>query len=661
MTLINCESTSPQSTTIEYVAGVPGLGKTRAAIGYMKSHIVSNVSGTANVAPHRNEPVHSPYVFYVAPTRKLLKQTYNNLRRAVTGKEDSEGYEARLDMFKKCTNLIASDDNGSRGPSVVQHIGSQLRSGRIGARPAKMYVPGFVIFMTHKTFLELPEHETFPHTVVLFDESRKCVQEKRKIKLGDKRARELFADLFEMVPAKSAGVGKPISGFYRLEPRDVDAESLYEDFTRHAGDVAQALCAIHDTLTAQKGRRAVRYFSKKPEARQDYCLLPIEVPTRPFDGFARVIVLSANFKHSQMYHLLWREGTETKNCTKPFLDSWLRGGYRQAVDEIATRYNSVTLVPLTFDEQMPSKSHFARGILLPREQVETFGSRLDELNINSTALAETVTALRSPDVNQTVARVRDNKLAHEFGQHGAHYNPIQWMLDKTEFLASHWWKKHSRPENSKALVVTNAAYADGTRLEFNPDNLALLSQGRVEGSNEFKKWNVIAFLGSLNPDPIDTEFLEKYLTGYNATDDYVVATAIQALGRGNMRDHKTDEPMLALISGVGLAIKVHQLLDALPMIDSTVTKKIGAMVRWDFNNYRKGAAEQKSGGLNAKQREKVSQSKRFGDEGRKRLNAIKMQISRKNAALRTDPKNEKLVAEIAALEAERGAILGNSK
>ncbi|MCQ4438076.1 hypothetical protein NO135_24020, partial [Clostridioides difficile] len=77
----------------------------------------------------------------------------------------------------------------------------QLDTRRITARTPKLYVPGFVLFMTHKTFLELPPHESFASTAVLFDESRKCVQDKRKSALSDKRARAYFADLFELTPA----------------------------------------------------------------------------------------------------------------------------------------------------------------------------------------------------------------------------------------------------------------------------------------------------------------------------------------------------------------------------------------------------------------------------------------------------------------------------
>lgn len=55
--------------TVNYVSGVPGLGKTRAAIDFMRRHIEGGLAGK-DVG----------YLFYVAPTVDLLNQTIKNLK-----------------------------------------------------------------------------------------------------------------------------------------------------------------------------------------------------------------------------------------------------------------------------------------------------------------------------------------------------------------------------------------------------------------------------------------------------------------------------------------------------------------------------------------------------------------------------------------------------
>ncbi|WP_429635388.1 hypothetical protein, partial [Staphylococcus aureus] len=56
------------------------------------------------------------------------------------------------------------------------------------------------------------------------------------------------------------------------------------------------------------------------------CFVRVALPSQPFVGFKRILILSADFETSQMYHLLKMEGCQVNNITIPFLDRHLKGG-----------------------------------------------------------------------------------------------------------------------------------------------------------------------------------------------------------------------------------------------------------------------------------------------------------------------------------------------
>ncbi|WP_155674913.1 DEAD/DEAH box helicase family protein [Burkholderia stagnalis] len=526
---------------IRYVSVPPGAGKTTAALNCLADHVRRGISGTA-----------SGYIFYVAPTVELLKQSLRNLR-ALLEKEgvDSEPY----------LTLIISD---SSLQTVADRITELLDSRAKNQYP---FIEGSVLFMTHAAFLTLRSHAAFEKTTVFFDEARKWVEIPAQVDLSD-GAKEMFDSLFRLY-----GEGK----VWKLIPKEVPHNKLSSYVVdKSSGKAFKKLEEIYSALTAKDTRVSVYAVMQNVKSDKPV-LLTLTLPSRPFNGFKEVYILSADFKTSQMYHLLHNEGVIPLDYSIQFMNQWLPGGYDAAFLSIMNRYRDLTLVPVVDTDAMPSKYGFDNNLLLPKNQSTALANLATELNLTATRVRQIIAYQRDADSGKTILSANDRKFYDAARSMGGKADMLGYLIQASGEIFDAW--RDVNPGINEFLLIANNDEMKERRPE---GDFVTLSVGSVEGRNDFQHLDCVSFLAAINPDPFVCQVLNDLLseTGYDAHEDYVVDKAIQSLGRAKIRNRASNDPVLAIVATKGLAVRIATRMQGYPRIDLDPMNDRGALEPW---------------------------------------------------------------------------------
>lgn len=523
--------------TIKYVAAPPGTGKTRAAIELMRKHVLGKYD-RANVH----------YIFYVAPTVDLLRQTLHNLKAALPANQHSRLHLAFVTKFMSNQKVTIS--------RVVQSVldGTPL----LGVTPAP-FRPGSILFMTHEAFIRLRKHDTFTKTLVLFDEARKWSTMFERLVLTP----EVEAAFNTMFTCTALQVGKSrYPDILRVTAKRIPPNQMVKRVLGTATqDEAKAFKRMHDLHEALSGIQdgdelmapRLQSFAVRQGTGDRRSIIQIALPSEPFRGFYGVYILSADFMRSQMHYLLKEENCKVVDSTAHFMNEHSTGlSYGEALSIIHSRYQHLSIVPLTQDSRSLSKTQLISGILVPEEKTQAFLALLTELDLSTLALRRLAVTLSDPDANVILTDTQLQVKAF-VEQHGLSVNPFHWYVTQATRVAIRWMKQHGRPRPG-LLLVNKEQESYGV----NPQVFDRLSHAKAEGRNDFQTCNVVAFLAAINPPPTLARLLNILLGhhGYDADEDHVVDKAIQCIGRGNIRNHESTAPMLAIVSSLGLANKV---------------------------------------------------------------------------------------------------------
>ncbi|WP_322073596.1 DEAD/DEAH box helicase family protein [Burkholderia cepacia] len=530
---------------LNYISVPPGTGKTTAALAYIADHVRRGMAEEVG------------YVFYVAPTVNLLRQSYTNLTKLLPSHE----------------MLFMATSGGKTGRTVADKIAGILNGSDQYAMP---FLPGSVLFLTHTAFLGLRDNAKFADTTVFFDESRKWVDSPKRVDLAN-GGKEAFEDLFDRMPIGDGQISEMIPRIPTAPARlrISDLEALHKIATQGR---AKCFCTQIGTHTS------------RPQ------LVTLTLPSQPFAGFKEVYVMSADFETSQMYHLFRHEGYEPINRTATFMDKWLPGGFMAAQVAIERRYSALTLVPLLDTKAMPSKYQAQYGVAVPVDSLTQFKERMEAAHIGTARLRDLVAYKRDPIAFNTLVKPLEQKFLKQMDEMQCNLDLIGWLLASTEGVAQNWWSANSLPESG--LLILNE---DAGRLE-NLSGFDTLGLGMVEGRNDFQDCTVVAFHAAVNPDPVISRMLNMLLesTGYDSDEDYVTDKAIQSIGRGIIRNRGVDTTMLAIVPTVGLAERIKARMGYYPILDTKPLKELGSFTYWTYN--RAVSIEAAEDGLSVKHR-----------------------------------------------------------
>jgi len=598
---------------IKYVQSMPGVGKTQAAINFMYQHLLS--LGTDRDPGTR--------ILYVAPTITLLLQTYKGLMDKIYGAGHSH--------LESCTACIYSGRIGAHAQDINSRIMAAFNDS------SKR-----VIFITHHSFLELRSHPEFPKTTVIFDEDRQWVAAVSKVNFSshDKR---LFDKMFRTV-FLSSDIRKVFPN--PMTSREARTEIARVNDARTFDRLWKFHCRISPGPDGSPPRVS-GYGALSKHVDGTYQVVQVEIPFRPFEGFRDAFVLSANFDRSQMFFLLLRDQSQGARIrlidyTETFLAKYLPEAAIRRVQAQA-RYKRVVLIPLlNNDADMLSITSLSRGFIgekfpdVPREWFKAQLARLRELE-----------AIQSPNVHEHVLRKK----------HGIHSNIVEWLCEASVSARNMWMQNLIRRKPSvrgnadafraeRPLVFTNYGEEEKAYRRWSgSSDTVYLEHAQARGMNEWISANTIFYLAAVNADPKVRQVLETLTKGlvnqrtgcgYDSNFDYSVANALQCLGRGNVRNHRSRSTMLVMVPTLRMAEYLKEAMYDLPTIDTSFMKSHSFSL---FSTTRFGG-NRKPG------------SSSLTTKDRKRLDAIKTAISR---ARKVDDKER-----IQKLEEERRLIWGRA-
>lgn len=563
-------STLDESVSVNYVSAQPGTGKTRAAIELMRRHITLG---------HKGRRV--GYIFYVAPTKELLQQTINNLERVLKNKEHL------CEMIHKVIGDVGKSRSSKDGDYTEVKVHRVLDGLPQGKEEAVPFTPGSVLFLTHATFLKLQTHPKFKHTTVIFDESRKWSTMQGKIEMSP-AVEKLFNKLFTTTPLEVAG---KIYTIQRLHAKpDIRHNQTAGLIDSHAqGAEYKPLRTLWSQLVPKKGRSVRMQVFVLPWGKgEKKQFIQITLPSNPFVGFKRVFVLSAAFCSSEMYHLMAMEGCHMVDSTEDFMDRFLgEDEYMRAKGIMLQRNACLNISPLADHNQAPSKSKLNNGLLIPKDRVNEFRQRMDDLRLTSEDLY-TIVAHIKKNIRGRL-KPAQKELRKFMREIGCKTDILKWQVDQAQVLAKEWMSKrdYTRP----GVIFINKDFDKA--LDGMDDQLFKpLSTGLAEGRNDFQDSNVVCFLAAINPNPVLGRLLDALLKhqGYDSDEDFVVDKAIQCIGRGNIRSHEEEDrikKMLAIVPSQWLAERIYARLNEAPTIRYNDIAKLGNYTIWNGNKKRR--------------------------------------------------------------------------
>lgn len=615
---------------IRYIAAPPGTGKTKAAVEYMRRHIIRGVKGK-DVG----------YLFYVAPTVDLIDQTIAYLKAQLKGKK-----------YLDCIHRRVSSKNQSK--PVKEQILELLDGRTSSTMQGRPFGNGSVLFLTHSAFVDLGWHKSFQQTVVLFDEARKWAEMAASIKLTPE-VEAFFDKLF---------VTKPVEDKKRIAqilPRNIPHNQLIKLIkTKGQGKAFNALEELYSSLTSNTVRMKV-YRTIRGNA-LGRTMVRIKWPSDPFRGYRRIYIMSADFRRSQMYHLLCKEGHEPKKVTEEFMNKYLKGGYFHALETITKRHDHLVLAPLLDSPTMPSLNLVRKGMVVPKDKMLEFLKVLEDLDISSEELKDISMFMQSPESVSADPTKQQKKLLGYMKETGCRLDVLRWQISSAKRIAKRWFSKNRIIDKDSnpipGLLMVNAEYHN--TLPVPKTDLEYFSIGKAEGRNDFIKCNLVVFLAGINPSPELRDVMSVEIPEYNPDDDYVVDKAIQCLGRGNIRDHASKEPMLAIVATSYLAERIADRMGDQPRIDMSYCKRLGSYTVWNTQEAKNIRKHNERGKLSAKELASLMRSankKRnatyFADPINIELNKLKNNF---NYYLKNPPKTDKGKRKMSELKTRIAAL-----
>lgn len=366
---------------IHYLDALPGVGKTKMAIEWM----AMNTGGVS---------------VYVAPRIKLLEEVAKRLVALKNKSEYLRDPKAQVAEKYGRTILVSSDRATAKGVSTAALLKEKLE----GA------VAGRIILCTHQAFVEASEldlelieniqREKGISFTVFFDEARKLVLEQRDQCIAvTPQQRSLALKVLEPYASPVNALNGEYTGFSRYRvPRTnkvavlkkmrlavVNASSNGTDGidSGEESDLVRFVESVCNPRLDVYVKRALELAEEEELTRRNRAvaesIYAVTSPARIFNGFQAVVMMSAYFRESQMYHLL-------KNSYRHCPDDGTRVELKEVkgvLDEkkktIRGRLKQVVIFPLTSRETKMSITNLKHSCLVPREKLDEFYARVKEV------------------------------------------------------------------------------------------------------------------------------------------------------------------------------------------------------------------------------------------------------------------------------------------
>lgn len=605
---------------VEFLDTFPGVGKTTEAIRLM-------------VADRKS--IH----FYVAPTHTLCDQTKDRLLA------DGIPQELVVKIGKK---------NVQQKNGTTRLIVSVLDGGGTHSSTSSPCLPGTILVMTHQAFLQLPDLDRGSEIRVFFDEARKFILDDGTIRFANAEFRKAFSTFLvefsvpvEDTEFRKVAIPKGCKPPAYLLSGDTTSDG---QLTMHRH--------VKRFLASARNPKLDLYVKEQTTGDNKVSVHRVVVPSRAFRGFKSVLLLSAYFKDSQMYHLL-NEDSDV------ILESIFRRRPKLAERILETekrmqlRFRDVTLIPLMSEPKKISMDRIRSDMAIPRDKIVEICNLADTLGITLTGIQDATdqTGLTSGGTRKLRPNYAEFYAAVE--RSGGGPRLLTWCLEMASDVVSKI-KGANRLCGNPLLVVNkkghSLAQAEPFELPLGPFEMIPPAS---HGLNKYRECNVIAYLSANNPTPEMCKLFNALLPRYEPDKDHAADSCVQAVTRLSVRESTSSDKVYVILPDMGLAKLVEEKFNNVCRYNSSVTDALNMVSLATALGKRRmssgGARGGAKGGLTNRGRPSGSKKVRSPDRLAldRKLASISAYISReKREGREGGARHTKLLAERSSINAK---------
>lgn len=555
---------------IEYLDATPAAGKTREARMLMAKHIETKGKGI---------------FVYAAPTHNLLDEVTKSLRDAI-GIDAYERHVYRIDPTESPTTVY-NCLMGLESLSTLRDRESEDVVADVIAVCPRLRI----VLCTHECMIRAPKLET-PQTAgatVIFDEARNCVLQDIESRISVSSI-ERIASVFKFSGMKATKKDVLIDGntftsslacinkdgfpttqklmqtFEVTELKDLPAYvlSLFKMKKLCEGGRADVLVEI--LRPTKKSVEQVAYF------------IGLSRPSRIFEGYGRVIVMSAYFSHSQMYHLLLNAHVGHQNGDQIFrLVQYKSSTSFKARSKFITE-NAIKNIRIgAMLKTDPNKkgggkltsTFLSTGLMVPSALRDTINKKVTvkKSELISSAFKgkplEELTAEENAELQKCATPplfylqwiaynvFRSNNVDHALcftnaqgGSAGAVYRVDKRVIKTVRLLTTRWSLLVTKEYDELRSSVTQM---DLDRIQAAESFFTIPKSTSVLGLNAYDGIDGFVHLAALNPKPAVARALKRVLPNYDPDLDYAISNIIQTMFRTSLRRADSKTPVFCMV------------------------------------------------------------------------------------------------------------------
>lgn len=709
------------STTREfkYIDAMPGAGKTE----YFVNRAVEYVAGGKSEMPY----------IYAAPTIELLveaqkrifeqldKKFHKQVMIVVSTKHPSlEKYTGANYLVEPPANAMnyrlgLYKWNKSRTERQIYESAKLSKGQRFGLPEGRDLYKIKILMITHEAFVRIKKvaepERYFPllNSTVFFDEARQCVTREVSLNSSGVSNHEVknLEKLLRFKYIEGTEVKSPngkstayflISGMVTDKKKIAKAigAKFYKDLSRgmrgFLNKLLESCVTGRNTMTVRIAAKVRNGWWVPDFGGASFLPFVVMRPTDLFSGYQEVILLSAMFKDSQMWHILKNEETvkhrftnmldysfvqNSKRRVKKSLES-IKKRHEQNLDVIQSR---LRVIPLTSSASALSLNYLNTSCMLPVEL---------DAKINEVTEAGTTSATRSDLLRSVISGgvIGNDKQVTE--QLKKYMVPPLWVAMRAAyqalrkagceqallFINTKSGYRVWEPEEIRYIDILRdiLKYGDGAeehltskersqKNKVDPRWIKWLSQAchgkkkfflvpsttSVRGLNTYTEHTGYVHLAALNQRPDMCMFFSAIFPTYNVELDTVIDNVLQTLYRTNLREPDSKKKIYMVTANQH---SIDQLAWKLFNDERKVFRVLaGYTPRLTALSYR--------GKLEIEYKIKAGKAKRkYPEEVAKELNKAKAALRNAKSSVKKNPKTiEKWESKIRALE-ER-AVRGN--
>ena len=508
---------------VNFIDVIPGVGKTYWAT----DTITEGVKNKDMI-----------YIF-MAPTINLINEVY----KALILKFKKQGLDETL--IKQIYGVKDKDVSLKISNSFIHELkGAEL---------------GQVFLITHSLYMNIIELPRKKEIFAIFDEAQSfgITTEEFNPKPDDLETLKKHL-LLEPIRHKKAHL--KIKGNFestRIEPY-FKVHGRESDIVKYKKTGNTSFAPKYLKFLKRTVHKKLDVYMIRKQSGSSYSFFSFSSPKHTFEGFRKVYLMGAFFKHSELYHVLEKHHTLESKARK----------LAKRVLPIRKRFKKLVIIPILKNldvdyqsDNILSKSILNKGLIysgdeltlkkLKKDFTEAYSKvenylgsnkRQDNLKTFRALFLQEPMGLRDEDTSSENGDIEKELCSDTEKSIETILEPLRKKYSKTLMgLFNHLVStaENDLSSKSKPLAIVNTKYLKTTACKkIKPENILTSS---VHGLNKYSSMNTLIFLAAMRPNTTVIRFYEEFIRNYRWQDNLLAANIVQALCRLSIRDCESKE------------------------------------------------------------------------------------------------------------------------